>query len=254
MVPVGQMRTSGTAAVGAGQPPTGWGPPTGWAGQPPTGVASARTPIRAVTASAASGPAARTVICWPRVAPRPMTASTLLASAVFVPAVSSTTAWNLAAITARDPAGRACRSPVSVIAASQLPGMTRLLGRLQHRLDVAASRGGDRGRDRALDERGIRQGDGPGEILLGEQRPDRQHRAAEVGQDHHAGTGARALHRPADPRDTGPDAAVVRATRRGDDDAPAADLPGHLGRALGQRGTVRDENDANPCFVAHALS
>src|SRR5215471_20369421 len=104
--------------------------------QPPTGVASARMPISAVTASAASGPAARTVICWPRVAPRPMTASTLLASAVLAPTVSSTADRNLAAITASDPAGRACRSPVSVIAASQLPGMTRLLGRLQHRLDV----------------------------------------------------------------------------------------------------------------------
>src|SRR5690242_7082472 len=125
------------------------------AGQPPTGVASARKPISAATASAASAPAARTVIRWPRVAPRPMTASTLLASAVFAPTVSSTADANLAAITASDPAGLACRSPVSVIAASHLPGMTRLLGRLEHRLDVAARRGGDRGGDRALDERGI---------------------------------------------------------------------------------------------------
>src|SRR5437868_242920 len=71
---------------------------------------------------------------------------------------------------------------------------------------------------------------------------------------HHAGPGAGLPQRAADPRDAGPDAAVIRAARRGDDDAPAADLPGHLGRSLGQRGAVRDEDDPYPYFVAHALS
>src|SRR5215470_10582268 len=211
-------------------------------------------PIMAVTASPASGPTARTVICCPRVAPRPITASTLFASAVLAPTASSTADWNFAAVTASDPAGRACRSPVRVIAASELPGMTRLLRRLQYRLDVPAGCGGDRGRDRALDERRIGQGDRPGEVLLGEQRPDGEHRAAEVGQDHHAGAGADRPHRPADPGDAGADATLIRAARRGDDHAPAADLPGHLGRALGERGAVRDEDDPYPCFVAHAVS
>src|SRR2546430_2634800 len=42
--------------------------------------------MRAATASWASGPAAETVTCWPLVAPRPITPSTLLASAVWEPA------------------------------------------------------------------------------------------------------------------------------------------------------------------------
>src|SRR6266851_2081908 len=211
-------------------------------------------PIMAETASAASGPAARTVICCPRVAPRPMTARTLLASAVLEPTANSTADRNFAAATASDPAGRACRSPVRVIAASQLPDMTRLLGRLEHRLDVSAGCGGDRGRDRALDEGGVGHGDRPREVLLGEERPDGEHRTAEVGQYHHAGAAAGPQQRMADPGDAGPDAALVGAARRGDDHASAADLPGHLGRSLGERGAVRDEDDPYPCFVAHALS
>ena len=56
--------------------------------QPPTLVASARMPIIRATASCASGPAARTVTCWPLDAPSPMTASTLLASARLAPTIS----------------------------------------------------------------------------------------------------------------------------------------------------------------------
>lgn len=54
------------------------------------------------TASRASGPVARTVTCWPLVAPSPMTASTLLAAAALAPTASSTEASNLAAATASD--------------------------------------------------------------------------------------------------------------------------------------------------------
>src|ERR1700727_1347157 len=94
-----------------------------------------------------------------------MTASTLLASARLVPTVSSTEEVNFAAATASAPAGRACRSPASVTDASQLSGMTCLLGRTQHGLDVPARGGGDRGRDRALHERGIGDGNLIGNIL-----------------------------------------------------------------------------------------
>src|SRR5712691_10094440 len=144
--------------------------------------------IMVLTAFSASGPAARTVTCCPLVAPSPMTASTLLASARLAPTVSSTADSKAAAATASDPAGRAWRSPASVTVTSQLSGMTCLLGRAQHRFDVPAGGCGDGGRDRALHERGIRDCDRLGEILgLGEQRADREHRAAQVGQDHHAG-------------------------------------------------------------------
>ena len=86
--------------------------------QPPTLVASLRMAMSAATASRASVPEALTVRCWPLVAPRPMTPSTLLASAVWPPAVPRLAAANRPAATARAPAGRACRSPSRVISCS----------------------------------------------------------------------------------------------------------------------------------------
>src|SRR5712692_9694083 len=223
--------------------------------QPATGVAAARMPIMVVTACRASGPAARTVTRWPLVAPSPITARTLLASALLAPTISSTADSNFAAAIASDPAGRACRSPASVTAASQLSGMTCLLGRAEHCLDIPARCRGDRRGDRALHERGIGHGERLGEILrLGQQRPDREHRAAEVRQDDHAGTGVGEPERARDLGDAGPDAAVLRPARGGDDHRPAADLPGDLGSTLGQRGAVRDEDNPYPRFVAHDLS
>src|ERR1700748_3253022 len=63
--------------------------------------------MRAATASWASGPAAETVTCWPLVAPRPITPSTLLASAVWLPAVTDTAeAPSAAAHRGGDPAAR----------------------------------------------------------------------------------------------------------------------------------------------------
>ena len=50
--------------------------------------------MSAATASRASGPAAETVMCWPLVAPRPITPSTLLASAVLPLAVTETAEAN----------------------------------------------------------------------------------------------------------------------------------------------------------------
>src|SRR5712691_3055063 len=203
-----------------------------------------------VTASRASGPTARTVRCWPLVAPSPMTASTLLASARLAPTVSSTAESNFAAATASDPAGRACRSPVRVIAASQLSGMTCLLSRAQHCLDVPARSRGDRRRDRALHERSVGDGQRLRKILgFGEQGANREYRAAEVGQDHYAGPGIGQPERPPDLGDAGADAAVVRPASGGDGHGPAADLPGDLGGALGQCRAVRDEDDPYLRFV-----
>jgi len=71
-----------------------------------------------VEPSGASGPAAETVTCWPLVAPRPITPSTLLASAVRPSAVTDTAEANRPAATASAPAGRACRSPTRVICCS----------------------------------------------------------------------------------------------------------------------------------------
>src|ERR1700730_5287808 len=229
----------------------------GVSSQPPTRVASARMSIMVLTAFSASGPAARTVTCCPLVAPSPMTASTLLASARLAPTVSSTADSKAAAATASDPAGRAWRSPasVTVTVTSQLSGMTCLLARAQHRLDVPAGGGGDGGRDRALHERGIRDGDRLGEILgFGEQRADREHRAAQVGQDHHAGPGIGERERALDLGDAGRNAAVDRAAGGGDGHSSTTDLPGELGGSLGQRGAVRDEDDPYLRFVSHALS
>src|SRR5213078_52042 len=141
--------------------------------QPPTLVASPRMAMSAATASRASGPAAETVMCWPLVAPRPITPSTLLASAVLPPAVTETAEANRPAATASAPAGRACRSPARTMARSQLADMTRLL-----------SRGGDR----TLDERRVREHQAPGLAVVLQHRPHRQYRAAQVGQHDHAGT------------------------------------------------------------------
>src|SRR5256885_8799560 len=105
--------------------------------------------MRAATASWASGPAAETVTCWPLVAPRPITPSTLLASAVWLPAVTDTAEANRPAATTSAPAGRACRSPARVMTCSQLAAIPCLLGRGDHRLDVAARSGRDRRGDRA---------------------------------------------------------------------------------------------------------
>src|SRR5260370_5105795 len=112
--------------------------------KPPTRVDSLRTATRAVTASLASGPAAETVTHWPLVAPRPITPRTLLASAVCPPAVTETAEANRPAATASAPAGRACRSPASVMPCSQLAGMSCLLCGGGDRLDVSARGRGDR--------------------------------------------------------------------------------------------------------------
>src|SRR5215472_5262691 len=74
----------------------------------------------------------------------PMMLSTLLASAQRPAAESSIDDSNFAAAIASDPAGRACRSPASVIEASELAGMPRLLGRACHGFDVAAHGGCNR--------------------------------------------------------------------------------------------------------------
>src|SRR5262249_47848408 len=150
----------------------------------PTGVASRRMAITVSTASAASGPTADTVMCCPLVAPRPMTLSTLLASALLVPTVSDTEAVNFAAATASAPAGGGWRAPGRVGARAELAGMPRLLGRGGYGLEVPARRGGDGRRDRALNERRVGQLERSRQRgRLGEQGPDREHRAPQIGQD-----------------------------------------------------------------------
>src|SRR5579859_5326609 len=143
--------------------------------------------MSAATASRASGPAALTVRCWPLVAPRPITPSTLLASAVWPPAVTDTVAANRPAATASAPAGRACRSPVRVMTCSQLADMTCLLCRGGDRLDVASRGGRNRRGDRALDERRVGEQHALGVAMVLEHGPDGKHRAAQVRQHDHAG-------------------------------------------------------------------
>src|SRR5216683_6486890 len=130
--------------------------------KPPTLVASPRMVMRAATASLASGPAAATVTRWPLVAPRPITPRTLLASAECSPAVTETAEANRPAATASAPAGRACRSPASVMPCSQLADMSCLLCGGGDRLDVPAGGGRDRRGHRALDERRVREQHAPG--------------------------------------------------------------------------------------------
>src|SRR6266581_3427638 len=126
----------------------------------------------AATAWSASGPVARTTTCWPLVAPSAITDSTLLASTQASPTAIWTAATKPAAATASEPAGRACRSPVSVMAASELSGIARLLGRREYRLDVAADGGRHRRGHRSLDERGVGERDRLGQrSRLGEQNP-----------------------------------------------------------------------------------
>jgi SAM-dependent methyltransferase len=210
--------------------------------QPPTRVASLMILISAATASSASGPSAVTVTCWPLVAPRPITPSTLLASAVFAPAVSETAAVKLAAATASAPAGRACRSPASVIV-SELAGMPSLLRGPGDRLQVRSRRGGHRRRDRALDERRVGE-HYPRVRLVPEHDPHGEHRAAEVGQDEHARARLRARHGRGDLLRARAEPAVVRAAGREDAHCTSAHLGGEVRRALGEPGAVRHQHDS----------
>src|SRR5882724_1135331 len=159
--------------------------------QPPTFVASLRMAMSAATASGASGPAAETVTCWPLVAPRPITPSTLLASAVLLPAVTDTAEANRPAATASAPAGRACRSPAKVMSCSKLAGMACLLCRGGDRLDIPTCGGRDSRCDRAFDEGRVGEQHVVGVTVILEHRAHREHRAAQIRQHHHAGAAIR---------------------------------------------------------------
>src|SRR5580692_10136226 len=207
------------------------------AGQPPTLVASLRMAMRAATASSASGPAAETMTCWPVVAPRPITPSTLLASAVWPPAVTRTAEANRPAATERAPAGRACRSPARVMPRSQLADMA-CLRRGGHRLDVPASGGRDRGGDGALHERRVgEQHVRVGAVVL-EHRLDGQYRAAQVRQHDDACAAVGEAETTGYLGRAGAKAAVVGAARRDDGHRAAADLSGEMGRPFGEFGAV----------------
>src|ERR1700733_15173278 len=209
--------------------PTGEG-----AAYSPTLVASARMATIAVTASRASGPEARTVTCCPLLAPSCMTASTLFRSACFAPALSWIVQSNFAAATDSAPAGRACRSPASVIVSSQLSGMACLLCRFEHGLDVAAARGGDGGRHRTLHERRVGHHHRGRQVLgIGEQRSDGEHRAAQVWQDDDAGPAVGQPDCALDLVDAGADAPVIGAAGGADDDAGSADLSREFRRTFG---------------------
>src|ERR1700677_1146445 len=211
-------------------------------------------PMSVATAFSASGPTARTVTCCPLLAPSCITDSTLFASTSAPPPTASCTAdETCAAATDSAPAGRACRSPVRVIVASQFSGIARLLRGVEDGLEAAARGGGDRGGDRALDERGVRHLKRPGKVvkLISQQRPHGQHGAAQVRQDHHAGPGVRPPNRQRDLVDAGPQAAVVGPARGGNGDRSSADLASELSGALRERGTVGSEDDTYPC--SHGL-
>src|SRR6204780_3617020 len=152
-------------------------------------------PMSVAPAFSASGPTARTVTSCPLLAPSCITDSTLFASTSAPPPTASCTAdENCAAATDSAPAGRACRSPVRVNVASQFSGIACLLRGVEDGLEAAARGGGDRGGDRALDERGVGDLKRAGKVvkLVGQQRAHGQHRTAQIGQDHHAGPGVRA--------------------------------------------------------------
>jgi hypothetical protein len=218
------------------------GPTANGTSQPPTRVASLSIAISAATASAASGPSAETVTCWPLVAPRPMTPRTLLASVVFAPVVTDTAAANRPAATARAPAGRACRSPSSVTD-SELAGMPRLLRGLGDRPQVRSGGGGHRRRHRALHERRVRQHDARAAQVL-KHGEHGQHRAAQVGQYEHARARLGGGERPPDLLRARAEPAVFRTARGYHADGPAAHLPGQVGGALGEPGAVRHEHDS----------
>src|SRR5690349_15441154 len=193
--------------------------------------------MRAATASWASGPAAETVTCWPLVAPRPITPSTLLASAVWLPAVTDTAEANRPAATASAPAG--------VMTCSQLADMTCLLGRGDDRLDVAARGGRDRRGDRALDERRVGEQHALGVAMILEHRPDGEYRAAQVRQHDHAGAAFGVAEPAFHLGRAGPEIAVVGAPGRDDGHRAAADLRGQVRRARGEFGAMRDEDDSD---------
>src|ERR1700733_1859360 len=190
----------------------------------PTRVAPPTIATSAPTASAASGPSAETVITWPLVAPTPITPRTLLASTVLLPAVTDTDAANRPAATARAPAGRACRSPVSVID-SELAGMPCLLRGRGDGLQVRSRGRGHRRRHRPLHKRRVREHDARARHVL-EHGPHGEHRAAQVGQYQHARARFGARHRARHLLGAGAQFAVLGAAGGEHPHGPPADLAG----------------------------
>ncbi len=110
-------------------------------------------------------------------------------------------------------------------------GMAGLLRGRGDRLDVPAGGGGDGGRHRALDERRVGEQHGGVLALVLEHRLDGQHRAAQIGQDHHAGSLVSAAEPVCHLRRAGAQVAVVGAAGRDDRHRTAADLGGQVRRA-----------------------
>src|ERR1700733_7856777 len=219
----------------------------------PTRVASPIIAISSATASAASGPSAETVITWPLVAPSPITPRTLLASTVLLPAVTDTDAANRPAATASAPAGRACRSPVSVID-SELAGMPCLLRGRGDRLQVRSRGGGHRRRHRPLHERRVREHHARARHVH-EQGPHGEHRAAKVGQHEHARARLGARHRARHFLRACAEFAVFCTSRGEHQNGTAADLAGEVRRALREPDAMRYQHDSYPWrYVRHGLS
>src|SRR5487761_28333 len=206
--------------------------------------------ISAATASSASGPSAETVTNWPLVAPSPITPRTLLASTVLLPAVTDTDAANRPAATASAPAGRACRSPVSVID-SELAGMPCLLRRRGDGLQVGSRGGGHRRRHRPLHERRVGEHDARARPVREPPRlvkhcPHGKHRAAQVRQHEHARPRVGARDRPRHLLRARAELAVLRAAGGEHPHGPAADLAGEVRRALRQPDAMRYQHDPYP--------
>src|SRR5258708_3399552 len=215
----------------------------------------------AVTASLPSRPGGLPVTTWPLVARMPITLSRLLASAVLASADSRIDDSNLAAAIASEPAGRACKSPASVTAASEipvaleLPGMTSLLCRARDGLDVTAHGGGDGRGHRTLDERRVGDGERLRQAdLLRQQSAHSQDRSAKIRKDDHARAGGCRCEGAPDLVYARAEAAVVGAASRHDGHPAPANLVGQLGGPCRQARAVRDEDDPHPRDLGHGLS
>ena len=83
-------------------------------------------------------------------------------------------------------------------------------------------------------------------------RADAQHRAADVGQDHHAGSGVGLANRVGDPSAVGAERSVGASAGGHDANVATGDLGRHGGESLGDRRRVRDQYNARRSCTIHA--
>ena len=182
----------------------------------------------------------------PALAPSASTASRLLASASRPFTATRMADWKPMAERTKCAAGRAWRSTPAgrATSVSELAGTPGLLRGTGHVGERRARRGGDRGRDRALHDRGVREDDVAVGLTL-EHGADGEDRAAQIAEDDHALAGLGA-------RDGGVHAVPVGAqgaVRAAADSLDAHVGPGHLAgecdQAAGELRAVRYHYEAD---------